>query len=317
MKSFVFALLVAIIGGGFLIAQRYEPEIRNYLGLPEIAEETPAEIDSKVENENKKKNNASIPVLSSEQETVAGDSTESAILRIVRLRYPDYKESTFEEFAPDLTLLPLDAYPDQITVNKPLNLKLTSNGILAGASFLTAGGSIRPLKLNEDGILTLASLAHSDLTTSAPLSETNFESEVRERFALAETEANERLQLMRDADASYFRKNSRILEKLNNENSLWGDPADNDFPPVQTALEKILHQSGFQVKAFFDMNRQSIEIDGKNFNSHAILVLLEGKDRGFGPYQWRSIAYLKGKEVVKWQDFPDDAVQTARRAGQR
>lgn len=317
MKSFVFPLLVALVGSGLLIAQRYEAEIRNYLGLPEIAEEAPAEIEGKEKSKRVNDSNARRPTGSDAPMPNAGDLAKAAILQIVTLRYPDYPEVSFEESVPDLTSLTLDAYPDRVTVTKPLNLKLTSDGTVAGASFIKAGGSLRPLKLSDDSQLTLASLAHKKLTTSVPVSDTNFETAVRDQFAQAAKEANERLQAMRDADASYFRENSRVLENLNRDDSLWGDPTDADLPSVQAALEQKLNRSGFKAKTLFNMNRQSIEVDGEKVNCKAILVLLEGKDRGFGPYRWRSIAYLRGKEVIKWQDFPDDAVQAARISEQR
>lgn len=107
---------------------------------------------------------------------------ESEIDRLVAERYPFPKFQSLESVVGNWREVPQNAYPEVVTLKKPVELELKVNGKVSGKSTLRVGQQAYPVKL--DGNVLTVSGAPGALTMqgSIGLDETDFKERVRRRY---------------------------------------------------------------------------------------------------------------------------------------
>ena len=304
--------VLAIAGG--LAWKFYETEIREFLHLPEAVVESDetGETEKRSRREKIVRTDDNTNETDQNDEEVAKpeqpetDDKEALLQQIVMERYPDITRVPFSEKYPDITTLPESAFPARVKAVKMINFKLTRAGKVIAASAVKAGGSVWPRRFVDGDQLEVSSLANGEMTTSLAQSETDFQQVAESNYEKSMEDAIARIEEMREADKSELRSNSYLFRQLEKEKKAWHDAEDENFQPVKESLAAVLGDRPYKPVAFYWNGKDRIDEGGYTGIYYVAIVLIEGTDKGFGPYHWRAKCFLQVGEVVGWVGLPEE-----------
>lgn len=238
---------------------------------------------------------------------MAKEDQETQIERIVRERYPDIASMPFPDKYPDLGKLPKTAFPARIQTRQELLFKLTQEGKVMGISLVKADGFVSPRQIENDEI-RVASLTNDEMSETLPLSETNFATAVEANYHEGLQQAMQRIEKMREADRVDLRNNPTLYEKLIAEGKVWHNPDDEKFEKIKLSAELLLADRSFKPVEFYENGDVMIDEEGPYAGGYfAVIVLIQGTDKGFGPYHWRAKCLLRDGRIVGWLGLPDNS----------
>ncbi|MFK5923451.1 MAG: hypothetical protein QM496_14835 [Verrucomicrobiota bacterium] len=321
MKTFIqiSILLLAILLG--ILWQTFRTEIYVFLEMPETVtvnnpqspETNQANLQQiprltkKPEPAHSRNNAPDSPPISQGLRTKDSASLDqdTQIESIVLRRYPDIVKIPFAEKYPDLALLPPAALPERIQIQQDLNFKLKREGKIVGISVVKAGGFVRPRQIKMDHII-VSSLANKQMTESLLLSQTNFINSAKNNYGSSLERAIIRLEKMREADRIELRRNPDLCKNLIAEKKVWYNPDNKQFDYVKSEISQLLAGRSFNPIAFYANGDTKIE-GNKTYSGvyYVIIVLLEGRDTGFGPYPWTVRCLLRNGQIVTWIGLPE------------
>jgi len=238
---------------------------------------------------------------------MAREERETQIERIVRERYPDIPSIPFPDKYPDLGKLPETAFPARIQTRQELLFKLTQEGKVMGISLVKTDGFVRPRQIENDKI-RVASLANDEMSGTLPLSETNFAAVVEANYQEGLQRAIQRIEKMREADRVDLRNNPTLYEKLIAEGKVWHNADDGKFEEIKMSAGLLLADRSYEPVEFYENGDVIIDEDGPYAGGYfAVIVLIQGTDKGFGPYHWRAKCLLRDGRIVGWLGLPDNS----------
>lgn len=238
---------------------------------------------------------------------MAKEDQETQLQRIVRERYPDIPNIPFPDKYPDLGKLPKTAFPARIQTRQELHFKFTQEGKVVGISLVKADGFVSPLQIENDEI-RVSSLTNDEMSETLPLSETNFATVVEANYHEGLQRAIERVEKMREADRVDLRKNPTLYEKLIAEGKVWHKADDEKFEKIKMSAELLLADRSFKPVEFYENGHVMIDEEGPYSGGYfAVIVLIQGTDKGFGPYHWRAKCLLRDERIVGWLGLPDNS----------
>lgn len=293
----------------------FEPEIRGMAakvfdlpGQTEVDEVESGEEAGEKKSASVKKSNPQqrrVEPVAPDLDRVPRASSSESLRSLIASRYPLPDHRPFEEVFSKLDAVPEESYPDRVQIKAAVELAHKEGNRVFALSKVKADGWVRPVAL-EEGKLLVASLADSRIRGDIQLEQTNFREEVASLYDQVHAEAIERVETMRESDFEEISSVSFLMRKLIRQDKPWDPPEAPIASKLIDSLQKKYPDDEFTLVGFHDFGNQDFGRDDLYPGRHpVVIVALEGKDRGLGPFQWRAKCLFDGNEILGWLDLPD------------
>lgn len=124
-------------------------------------------------------------------------STPSTIDQLVEERYPLPKFEPLDSIVGNWRSVPERAFPEVVTLKKPVDLELRINGKVGGKSTLRVGQQAYPVALTGDTLTISGAPGDETMKGSIGLDDTDFKDRVRQRYQAWKTNQEGRVRKLR------------------------------------------------------------------------------------------------------------------------
>ena len=241
----------------------------------------------------------------SPQPTTAADASDSAkpqgpgghaaLKAEIAKKIPIPKVKPLLEIVGNWQAVPKRAYPQFVTIRKPVDFSVRQNGRVVAQGVMPTGSSMIPIRLEGDRLF-LSSSRLTNMSVSLPVSDTDFREKIEAKYNAfvenqkIETEARRQTEL------------NRILAASSHETEMgeFNDGKDPRFDPLKASIRR--GEAGFfQIESASKWRWSGMEThEGEQFQTAYVIMVQESV---FGSTERELKALIKDGEVHSWIDM--------------